>query len=367
MLEADVAIIGGGVSGAAAALTLLRYTQRKVVLVERSCYAKQRVGESVSPSISPLLTYLGIPECLDQCFSIRSHANAAAWGSDQLVSREHLFTGRGDGWQLNRGAFDLYLADKALADGATTFRNTRLRSIASGEHGGWILSLEGDCTAPIRATQVIDASGRAATFSRMIGANRRTADSLIGVAMYVEGLREKETPHSTVVEAEEFGWWYAALLPRGNAIVMFMTDPSLVKPLGVDEGVAFHARAMNTKYISSLMANGRPLDGLHIHSASSQRLSPVTGEGWLAVGDAAMACDPLSSLGIGHALSSGIQGARIVDELLGGDSELANAYPNDVARIWEEYFARRTGIYEAEQRWPTSTFWRKRHTFRAIC
>jgi 2-polyprenyl-6-methoxyphenol hydroxylase-like FAD-dependent oxidoreductase len=57
--EFDVAIIGGGPAGSAAALTLLRYSKLRPVILERSSYDVWRVGETLSPGVFPLLNYLG--------------------------------------------------------------------------------------------------------------------------------------------------------------------------------------------------------------------------------------------------------------------------------------------------------------------
>jgi|KBSSwiStaDraftv2_1062776.scaffolds.fasta_scaffold479824_2 hypothetical protein len=48
-------------------------------------------------------------------------------------------------------------------------------------------------------------------------------------------------------------------------------------------------------------------------TAHSSRLDRVSGDGWLAVDDAAMAFDPLSSQGLTHALASGIRAGEALD------------------------------------------------------
>jgi len=361
MLETDTAVIGGGPSGTAAALTLRRYTSHSVVIVERDAYQHPRVGETVSSAIFPLLDYLGASECLREGDAVESHANAAAWGSDQLIVRDHMFTGRGSGWHLDRRTFDLSLADAARKAGATMFRNTCIRSASRADDGGCLLSVEGENNTLIHAAHVIDASGRTISFARLAGAAKESVDHLIGVVAYFRGLDGRSTNHSTLVEAEECGWWYGALLPHGTAVVSFMTDAFQAKALCVNEWRGFYERLLETRHISGFLTAADPLEQLYIHSASSHRLCPVIGPRWVAVGDAAASYDPLSSLGIGHALSSGIQGARIVDDRLAGDGELADAYPLDIARFADEFLARRVAIYQAEQRWPQSEFWRSRH------
>ena len=204
-----------------------------------------------------------------------------------------------------------------------------------------------------------------ASFARLAGATKQSVDHLVGIVAYFQGLDSTSTVHTTFVEAEEHGWWYAALLPDGKAVVMFMTDATAIKSLGFNEWQRFYSRALSTRHVSSFIAAAEPIKQLYIHSANSQRIHPVMGDRWVAVGDAAASFDPLSSLGIGHALTSGIQGARISDARLAGDDELADAYPSDVARFWDEFLVRRTAIYQAEKRWQTAAFWRDRNAVSA--
>jgi flavin-dependent dehydrogenase len=362
LLETDVAIIGGGPTGTAAALTLLRYTSHRVVLVERGSYQQPRVGETVSSAVTSLLEYLGAADCLHESEALESFSNAAAWGGDQLIVRNHMFTGRGNGWQLDRRKFDQALADAAQNAGATSLRDSWLRDVLQDDSKRWRLSVEGKGSAEILATHVIDASGRHGSFARHVGAERKRIDQLVGIVAYFTGIDKQTRSHGTLVEAEPHGWWYCALLPNDRAIVAFMTDPAQIRESGVNEWIAFFQRLRQTLHISSFVSKAEPIPELHIYSASSQYLLPVIGKRWIAAGDAAVSFDPLSSLGIGHALSSGIQAARIVDGRLFGDEELAVAYPTDVSRFAGDFLARRCAIYGAERRWPDSEFWRSRHS-----
>ena len=96
--------------------------------------------------------------------------------------------------------------------------------------------------------------------------------------------------------------------------------------------------------------------------AANSQLSPVVAtDGWVAAGDAAAAFDPISALGIGFSLRSGMEAARVaVAAAEGDDDDAAAAYTASVTRIYEDYRARYHGIYLQERRWPDAPFWARR-------
>jgi flavin-dependent dehydrogenase len=86
----------------------------------------------------------------------------------------------------------------------------------------------------------------------------------------------------------------------------------------------------------------------------------VVARRWLAVGDAAMAFDPLLGLGICQALASGWSSAHA---LLGAWT--AGARAMDKYQLWSEsrfrdYLVQRRRVYGAVSRWPGSPFWQRR-------
>ena len=86
------------------------------------------------------------------------------------------------------------------------------------------------------------------------------------------------------------------------------------------------------------------------------RLDRVAGPGWLAIGDAATALDPLSSHGLGNALFTGM---RAADAIASGNFD---DYERAVDKMWNVYVSRRRELYASERRWPSSPFWSRRYT-----
>ncbi len=96
-------------------------------------------------------------------------------------------------------------------------------------------------------------------------------------------------------------------------------------------------------------------------AAMSSRLDCVSGPGWLAVGDAAMAFDPLSSQGLKEALASGIRAGAALNSHLAGDATALGEYDRKANDVLREYSRLRAHYYGRERRWPQSVFWQRRH------
>ena len=72
-------------------------------------------------------------------------------------------------------------------------------------------------------------------------------------------------------------------------------------------------------------------------AAHSARLEHFHGAGWLAVGDAALAFDPLSSQGLLTALFTGMEAGNALHAHLSGDADAVGRYGLRLATIYEAY------------------------------
>ena len=105
---------------------------------------------------------------------------------------------------------------------------------------------------------------------------------------------------NTLVEAVEHGWWYSAHTPSGARAGIFFTDADAVQRLGIKSSAEWLHCITHTQLIGSHLRKACcRIDTVpQVLLADTSRLDCAAGDGWVAVGDAASALDPLSSLGL---------------------------------------------------------------------
>jgi flavin-dependent dehydrogenase len=357
LMNSDVAIIGGGPGGSATAISLLAHAPSlSVTLIENSRYENTRIGETLPPPARSLLESLKVWDAFSALGARETFGTTAVWGSAIPLDNDFIFTPASTGWQLDRNAFDAMLAEEAKKRGTVLMLGTALRT-AERISDGWRLRLSTGHDLSTRF--IVDATGGSAFFARRAGANFVDFDRLVGVLQFFDCA---SADSRLLVEAFADGWWYTAGLPDGKRITCCVTDADLAQQLKLHDAQIWQQHLSETKNISYIMKPCKPCSSICVRSTSSRLLNPVTGENWLAVGDAASRFDPLSSQGIMKALRSGMFASyAITDSLVRGTDTGLRRYQHYITEEFRSYTQTRSKFYRHEQRWPTSEFWRRRH------
>ncbi|MEA2897309.1 MAG: hypothetical protein QOJ84_2924 [Bradyrhizobium sp.] len=356
MWTADALVIGAGPAGSATAIALLQMG-RSVILVERRA-TTARPGEGLPGAARCELAALGLwDDFLAQQHGIVWSMNSA-WGSEDLASQDLSLHPYGQNWHLDREIFDALCRDRAADRGAVMLQGAV--TDARFADGKWRTVIAGSEPAEVSVRFVIDATGRASAFARGQGVSRRKRDRLVGLAAtFADGLPPTAL-FSTVIEATADGWWYAARLPHRRMSAVYMTDADGL-PGGRERLGEFWSKQLSlTSHIKTIAS---PAGAVEVSAwpAESAGLDRVHGVGWLAVGDAACSFDPLSSLGIRHALESGTWAASAVDEALRGKSNPFRLYCSKIDHRIREFEDLKRAYYGAERRWKHNRFWARRH------
>jgi flavin-dependent dehydrogenase len=362
----DVAVIGGGPAGCAAAITLAR-AGRSVLLLERRTLPAFTAGEGLPPAATPLLRELGVMDRFRVDGHLPSYGNDSAWGDRTLRATEFIFDPNGHGWHLDRARFDATLRATAEEAGAVLLASSAPISHTRTLSGAWRLSCGREKERrSLEARWLLDCTGRRSWLARRLGAARVRHDRLLGFVTLFRPpavASEADRDSRTLIEAAPEGWWYTALLPGRSRVVVYLTDGDTRSGGKARTSQGFAALLGETEHVRArLEPHAYALEaGPFALPASSERLDRFAGDGWTAAGDAAMAFDPLSSQGILAALSSGLRAGRAVHARLSGRPEALHRYERKLDQIYTSYLTQRTLFYGYERRWDGSEFWQRRH------
>lgn len=357
----SVAVVGGGVAGAAACISLSRAGHQPLWIAPRGRELTEPFGETLSPSAGPILEQLGLRALLDAGGHRRANSVFSAWGG-ALVERAAMLDPAGPGWVLERHGFEDALHHAARE--VSAWRDSMLLS-AEASGAAWHLRLAdgGDVSAAF----LIDATGRAALIGRQLSGFRRV-DRLVAATIILRQDRSPVDPTpATLIEAVADGWWYASLLRDGRLSLAYFSDPDLL-PHGLSSDLpAWRALVGETHYVGRWLSDaGFPIVAPpRLVSAGTTCLdhaagtSPL-GAGWAAAGDAVAAFDPLSSHGITTALWSGMKAGRTAADWLAGRPRVLEDYAAAMRSSFTSFLEQRRTYYGAERRFQDRRFWTRR-------
>lgn len=287
------------------------------------------------------------------------HALESSWGDSHPETRYAITDPDGHGWQIDRVRFEQQLRNEAIRRGATLLTPARVTCLKR-KGDLWIATIQGPArTIEASSRIVLDASGRA---SRALGTLPRRAKPQGQLICFWARADNVSLERGVVqIEAEPHGWWYVSPLPGGSAIVAFHTDAdlSVARAVRTREGLIAYAR--NTGRLAPQFSSCQwDAATFGICAADGVRRERAIGPGWIAVGDAAIAFDPIAAQGLFNALYLGLAAAEAGSSALAGDRTALLGYAAEVDAIWARYSTARSAWYDTESRWPDRPFWARR-------
>jgi flavin-dependent dehydrogenase len=361
----DVLILGAGPAGAALAIALKRAGVGEVLLVDRPSRQAIPMGEAAAPGLEPLLWRLGLDTDLESRGHRSCHGNRSLWGAGEAAVEDFMRRPHGRGWRLDRAAFDAWLCREAVAAGAGLLSPARLGSaLREGEE--WRVEiLSGAGPLRIKTRWIVDSTGRRAALARRLGARLHRFDRLIALAVLALPTEGRGFEGFSLIESAELGWWYGARLPGGEAVLALMTDSDLARSADLRSPARFNQALAATREISHFARLPAGAVRPQAFAAGTQFVDRAIGAGWLAIGDALMAFDPLCAAGVTGALEDALAAGDTVKQLLADSDgvralDLRRGYAARADAGLRRYVRERRGIYALERRWAESSFWRRR-------
>jgi len=287
--DVECAVLGAGPAGVAAALKL-RALGHRVVVIDRGANRAEERLEVLTPGALSVLSALGLTLPGE---AVRIAVRRVAWPAPMLTldaSGAHV---------VERADLAAILRNALTAEGIALLRPARASRPRQGPEGIWRVAWRAATgTGQIRARCVLVATGRAAW-----GLGRTSVRSLVISAR----LPARPWPAAEMsVEALPDAWlWMApAHRDRGAAVQLFVDAAALAAS---GPAALLHASLRDSRLARGLQAVPDPRP--RCFDATPRTGAAVLGVDCFAVGDAALAHDPLSSQGIQAALVSGMQAA----------------------------------------------------------
>jgi flavin-dependent dehydrogenase len=353
----DIAVVGGGPAGAVAGMVSAGLGLRTVVL-EAATQARWKPGEVLAPECNPILKELGLWPLLAARpdLAILSAGVRSCWGSEAIYFRDGFCEPLGAGWIIDRRAFEMFLSQRARAAGADWLWGARVCS-AERQESGWRIGSTGFVEKVVHARLVIDATGRPARLARRLGARRvRHQPQIVTVARWPTTRSQSDWID---IESVPDGWWYAATDPSGAQILACFGDYPVSRKSHETMRKAFAA----TSFLKGAFPLPPMTEPVHnaVLNAESTVLDKCGGDGWLAVGDAAAAFDPVASQGLSSALASANAAAHAAYGFLRGRLDAIKAYSAEMLAAYAFYLQGIQRHYRSERRWSEHPFWKIRH------
>jgi Dehydrogenases (flavoproteins) len=296
----DLAVIGGGPAGTAAAITAA-HNGHRALLLESGSFPRHKVcGEFVSAEALMLLEKLLGSNSLTEAAPRISHARIFL--DDRVVNLPVAPAAA----SVSRYGLDLALWNSALTSGVACLPETRVVAVRRSTSGTFSLQTE---AADFEARAVINATGR---WSNL------TSPSAVEAKTNSVGLKAHffESEPAVSCDLYFFEGGYCGVQPvASNAVnVSAMVRVEVARTL---EGVFAQSRQLLQRSRKWSQATARVSTAPLIF-----REARTSENGMLQCGDAAAFIDPFAGDGISMALHSGSMAAASLDSFLRGESSL---------------------------------------------
>lgn len=191
-------------------------------------------------------------------------------------------------------------------------------------------------------TVVVDATGRSGQIARRRGATRRAANRL--VAMHGVSLSASLPDACAAVQSGQDGWWFA-VGDRGKAAVMYLSTRGAMSRQGErehapDQPLAFASLVGETQFHRNLSL------------AAMSWLETSSADNWFAVGESALALDPI----LGSGVDVAVQSARLLRDAVHAQDP-HDFYNSSMNKLVAKHRIARHRLYGRAAAWHGGGFW----------
>ncbi len=337
--QTDVLVVGAGPAGSATAAWAARLGL-DVLLTDAAVFPRDKTcGDGLTPRAIGELERLGLGDWL-RAHTVNQGLRAHGFGQTLLLPWPG---GSLPDWgsAVARTELDDHLRTTAIKSGARALDGVRAVDVRrDGDRVTTVVFARGDETLEVSCRRLIVADGVRSPLGKLLGREWHR-DTVYGVA-----------GRSYVTSTESDDPWISSHLELRGEQGEVLSGYGWIFPLGTGEvnlGVGTLATAKRPaelkvrRLMESYAEQRREAFGLgdELRAPTSALLpmggavSGVAGANWALVGDAAACVNPLNGEGIDY----GVEGGRLVAELMADHADLATAWPATLTHHYGESFS----------------------------
>lgn len=353
--RADVAIIGGGPGGAAAAMFLLAEGIRPII-IEKDDFPRYHIGESMTGEAGGVLRALGLEEKMlraghpqKQGVKVVGPSGHGSWFVPVMRRTEQQELAPAFTWQVRRAEFDAMMLEEAESRGARVLRGEAVETLWSDDRTrmtGVRVRLADGSFRDVLASVTMDASGQRTFFAHQ----KVTSSKVPGrydkqVAVFSQlanprrdagGADRAEHPDNTLIfYKSKYHWsWFIPLNEEMVSVGVVAPGAHLAAcKESKAEYLTRELRELNPEMARritdpTLHEPARAIPNYSYHCRS------FTGPGWMCVGDTHRFIDPIFSFGLYLTMKESQFAAPVIREVLGQErSGSANPFEEHQERM----------------------------------
>ena len=182
---------------------------------------------------------------------------------------------------------------------------------------------------------------------------------MVALSCHIPKIKHPKLTHEVYVESFKEGWGIVSALNETENICSVFTHAGNDILPKLKEASQWKSALAETTYLKDFLTENTTAK-IKGGNANSSVANQLAGINWLALGDAAMSFDPLSSHGITNAMYTSAKAADTIEKkLLEADTEAFPEYAETLQSIFKQYLQSKNQLYQQEMRWKDAEFWER--------